>query len=294
MLDKIRTIGWIGTGAMGEPMCGHLMDSGYGISINSRTRKKAEKLLQRGATWCEAPSAVAQQSDVIFTMVGSPAEVREVYFSEHGIFQGLRAGSVLVDMGTTAPSLSCEIADRAGKMGAQAVDAPVSGGDIGAREATLSIMAGGDESAVEVVRPYFDCMAKSVTYMGLVGSGQRTKLCNQLVVAGTMIGVCEALIYAGKSGLDCDQLVAAIRPGAAGCWTLDNLAPRIIKGDDAPGFMVEHFVKDLGIAIKEAEALGLGLPGLILAHQLYIETQKTGHGQSGTQALIHAIRNLSQ
>jgi 3-hydroxyisobutyrate dehydrogenase len=292
-LGKIEKIGWIGTGVMGEPMCGHLMDAGYSVSVHSRTREKAEKLLQKGATWCGTPSEVAQQSDYIFTMVGSPADVRDVYFSDHGIFQGLHPGSVVIDMSTTAPSLSCEIANQAGERGAQAIDAPVSGGDVGAREASLSIMVGGDGSVVESVRPLFDCLGKSVAYMGPAGSGQHTKLCNQLVVAGTMVGVCEALLYASRSGLDCNQMVAAIRPGAAGCWTLDNLAPRIIEGDDAPGFMVDHFIKDLGIAVKEAEALGLGLPGLMLAHQLYIETQKIGHGESGTQALIHAIRNLS-
>jgi 3-hydroxyisobutyrate dehydrogenase len=291
-LDKIEKIGWIGTGVMGEPMCGHLMDVGYGVSVHSRTLEKARNLIQEGAVWCESPAEVAQQSDFIFTMVGSPAEVREVYFSDRGVFQGLRSGSVVIDMSTTAPSLSCEIANHASKVGAQAIDAPVSGGDVGAREASLSIMAGGDESAVESVRPFFDCMGKSVAYMGLAGSGQHTKLCNQLVVAGSMIGVCEALIYASKAGINCNQLVAAIRPGAAGCWTLDNLAPRIIKGDDAPGFMVDHFIKDLGIAVKEAEVLGLSLPGLMLAHQLYIETQKIGHGKSGTQALIHSIRAM--
>jgi 3-hydroxyisobutyrate dehydrogenase len=292
MVDRNEKVGWIGTGVMGEPMCGHLIDAGYGVSVYSRTREKAEKLLQKGASWCKTPSDVARHSDFIFTMVGSPAEVRDVYFSEHGIFQGLRPGSVVVDMSTTAPSLSCEIASYASKIEAQAVDAPVSGGDVGARAATLSIMAGGDESAVDAVQSFFDCMGKSVVYMGPAGSGQRTKLCNQLVVAGTMIGVCESLVYANKSGLDCNQLIAAIRLGAAGCWALDNLAPRIAKGDDEPGFMVDHFIKDLGIAVKEAELLEINLPGLKLAHNLYIETQKMGHGKSGTQALIHAIRSM--
>lgn len=293
MFDGNGKIGWIGTGVMGEPMCGYLIDAGYSVSVYSRTREKAAKLEHKGATWCETPGAVAQQSDFIFTMVGSPDEVRDVYFSEQGIFSGLKPGSVVVDMSTTAPSLSCEIAKHASKMGTQAVDAPVSGGDVGARNATLSIMAGGEESVVDDVRPLFDCMGKSVVYMGPAGSGQHAKLCNQLVVAGTMIGVCESLIYAKQSGLDCSQMVEAIRPGAAGCWVLDNLAPRIIEGDDTPGFMVDHFIKDLGIALKEAESLKLDLPGLKLAHRLYIETQKTGHGESGTQALIHSIRNLS-
>jgi len=218
----------------------------------------------------------------------------QVYFSAEGIFSRLNKASTIVDMSTTAPSLSLEIADAANQQGAHAVDAPVSGGDIGARDASLSIMAGGKESVVNEVRPLLDCMGKSITYMGPSGSGQHTKLCNQLVVAGTMIGVCEALLYASKAGLDCNQLIVAIRPGAAACWTLDNLAPRIIKGDDAPGFMVDHFLKDLGIAVQESQALQLDLPGLKLAHELYLETQKIGHGQSGTQALIHALKKLSK
>jgi 3-hydroxyisobutyrate dehydrogenase len=289
-----KKIGWIGVGVMGEPMCGHLLVAGYAVSVFSRTQEKATGLLQKGATWCESAAEVAAQSDIIFTMVGSPDEVREVYFSAKGVLSGVKRGSALVDMSTTAPSLSLEIAEKAAKLGVDAVDAPVSGGDIGARDGTLSIMAGGEEAVINTLRPLFDCIGKSISYMGRAGNGQHTKLCNQLVVAGTMIGVCEALLYASKSGLDCGQLIAAIRPGAAGCWTLDNLAPRIIKGDDAPGFMVDHFIKDLGIAVKEAEALQLDLPGLSLAHDLYLETQKIGHGQSGTQALIHAIESMSR
>lgn len=291
-MNKTKTIGWIGTGVMGGPMCGHLLAAGHAVSVFSRTREKAAGLIQKGATWCASPAAVAAQSDIIFTMVGTPAEVREVYFSAEGIFNGLNKGSTMVDMSTTAPSLSREIAESANQSGSYAVDAPVSGGDIGARDASLSIMAGGKESVVNAVRPLLDCLGRSITYMGSAGSGQHTKLCNQLVVAGTMIGVCEALLYASKAGLDCNQLIAAIRPGAAGCWTLDNLAPRIIKGDDAPGFMVDHFLKDLGIAVQEARALQLDLPGLKLAHELYLETQRIGHGQSGTQALIHALKKL--
>ena len=294
MLNKNVKIGWTGTGVMGGPMCGHLLEAGYAISVYSRTPQKAAGLLDKGASWCESPAALAAHSDVVFSMVGTPAEVRDVYFSDNGIFSGLQAGATVIDMSTTAPSLSVEIAERAAAAGAQAIDAPVSGGDIGAREASLSIMAGGEAAAVDRVKPLFECLGKNIVHMGKSGSGQHAKLCNQLVVAGTMIGVCEALLYAERSGLDCAQLVAAIRPGAAGCWTLDNLALRIIGGDDEPGFMVEHFIKDLGIALQEAEALGLNLPGLKLAHTLYLETQRIGHGQSGTQSLIHALRALSQ
>lgn len=294
MLNKNVKIGWIGAGVMGVPMCGHLLDAGYLVAVHSRTRAKAECLIERGASWCESSAEVAQRSDVIFTMAGTPAEVRDIYFSECGIFTTLQAAATVIDMSTTAPSLSVEIAEKAASLRAQAIDAPVSGGDVGARAASLSIMLGGELSAVNKIKPLFENLGKNIVYMGRAGSGQHAKLCNQLVVAGTMIGVCEALLYADRSGLNCEQLVAAIRLGAAGCWTLDNLVPRIIKGDDAPGFMVMHFIKDLGIALQEAEALGLDLPGLKLAHALYSETQKIGHGLSGTQALIHAIRALSQ
>jgi len=288
-----QSVGWIGTGVMGQPMCGHLLSAGYPVNVTSRTRSKADVLIGQGACWCETPSQVAAQSDIVFTMVGRPDEVREVYFGEHGVFTGLQPGGLIVDMGTTPPSLTAEIAKQAASMNAQAVDAPVSGGDVGARNASLSIMAGGDEAVVDGLRPLFDCMASTVAWMGAAGNGQHTKMANQLAVAGTMIGVCEALVYAGRAGVDLEKLVAVISRGAAGCWTLDNLAPRIIRGDDAPGFMVDHFVKDLGIALQESEQMGIKLPGLELASRLYQQLQQSGHGQSGTQALVHAIEQLS-
>ncbi len=284
--------GWIGTGVMGAPMCGHLLDAGYTLTVTSRTRSKADTLIQQGASWCETPAEVAAQADIVFTTVGRPDEVREVYFGEQGVFAGLQAGAIVVDMGTTPPSLTLEIAACAISLGARAVDAPVSGGDVGARNAALSVMAGGEEEIVDGIRPLFDCMAKTVAWMGEAGNGQHTKMANQLAVAGTMIGVCEALVYADRAGVDLEKLVAVISKGAAGCWTLDNLAPRIISGDDAPGFMVDHFVKDLGIALAECEQMGLSLPGLDLASKLYSFLQQIGHGQSGTQALIHAIRKI--
>ena len=286
--------GWIGTGVMGAPMCGHLLSAGYPLSVSSRTRSKADALIEQGASWCETPAQVAAQSDIVFTTVGRPDEVREVYFGEKGVFAGLQAGAVVVDMGTTPPSLTREISDRAISLSAHAVDAPVSGGDVGARNASLTVMAGGEEAIVDKLRPLFECMAKTVAWMGEAGNGQHTKMANQLAVAGTMIGVCEALVYAARAGVELENLVAVISRGAAGCWTLDNLAPRIVKGDDAPGFMVDHFVKDLGIALSECEQMGLSLPGLELANSLYQQLQAIGHGQSGTQALIHAIRQLSK
>lgn len=287
-------IGWIGTGVMGAPMCGHLLAAGYSASVHTRTLGKAEQLVEQGAVWCDSPAAVAGRSDVVFTTVGNPDEVHDVYFGKHGVFAGLQPAAIVVDMGTTPPSLTKVIASHAISMGAHAVDAPVSGGDVGARNGTLSVMAGGEEWVVESLRPLFDCMASTVAWMGEAGSGQHTKVANQLAVAGTMIGVCEALVYAGRAGVDPEKLVAVISKGAAGCWTLSNLAPRIIRGDDAPGFMVDHFVKDLGIALGECEQMGITLPGLELANRLYRQTQSIGHGQSGTQALIHAIEQLQE
>ena len=288
-----QRIGWIGTGVMGAPMCGHLLAAGYPLTVTSRTRSKAEALIRQGASWCETPAEVAAQADIVFTTVGRPEEVREVYFGEQGVFAGLQAGAIAVDMGTTPPSLTREIAERAISLGAHTVDAPVSGGDIGARNASLSVMAGGEEGIVDSLRPLFDCMASTGAWMGEAGNGQHTKMANQLAVAGTMIGVCEALVYAARAGVELEKLVSVISKGAAGCWTLDNLAPRIIRGDDAPGFMVDHFVKDLGIALAECEQMGITLPGLELASRLYRQLQTIGHGQSGTQALVHAIRQLT-
>jgi len=289
---SMQRTGWIGTGVMGAPMCGHLLAAGYPVCVTSRTRSKADALLEQGASWCETPAETAAQADIVFTTVGRPVEVREVYFGEQGVFAGLQPGAIVVDMGTTPPSLTREISERAISLGAYALDAPVSGGDVGARNASLSVMVGGDEASVDSVRPLFECMAKTVAWMGEAGNGQHTKMANQLAVAGTMIGVCEALVYAGQAGVELKKLVAVISKGAAGCWTLDNLAPRMISGDDAPGFMVDHFVKDLGIALSECEQMGLTLPGLELASSLYKQLQAIGHGQSGTQALIHAISKV--
>jgi len=273
-------------------MCQHLMSNGHAMSVTTRSREKAETVLQQGAQWCDTPAQVVDNSDVIFTMVGLEQEVRDVYFSASGLFSTEIENKVFVDMGTTAPSLSLEIAQYAKQHDAAAIDAPVSGGDVGARQAKLSIMAAGDEQALTAVMPLFDCLGK-IQLMGESGNGQHTKMCNQIVVAGTMIGVCEALLYAKKAGLDCDKLIEAIRPGAAGCWTLDNLAPRIVKQDFAPGFMVDHFIKDLSIAVDEAERMQLSLPGLKLARLLYQAVRDIGHARSGTQALLLALEKIT-
>ena len=224
-------------------------------------------------------------------MVGVEDEVKDVYFSADGLFAADISDKTFVDMGTTAPGLTLELSSYAKQHDANFIDAPVSGGDVGARKARLSIMAGGDPEIVENVRPLFEFLGR-MQLMGGSGSGQHTKMCNQIVVAGTMIGVCEAVLYANNAGLDCEKMIAAIRQGAAGCWALDNLAPRIINQDFAPGFMIEHFIKDLGIAVRETEMMGIKLPGLELAKSLYERVSDMGHGRSGTQALLLALQDI--
>ncbi len=286
-------VGWIGTGVMGLSLCGHLLEGGAQATIYSRTRSRAQPLVDKGARWAPSPRDVAEASDVVFTMVGFPDDVRAVYLGSDGVMAGTRAGHVLVDMTTTQPSLSVEIARAASARDAEALDAPVSGGDIGARNATLSIMIGGAAAAFERVRPLLERMGKTLVHEGEPGTGQHTKMCNQVVIAGTMIGVCESLLYAAKAGLDLDRMLQSIRGGAAGCWTLDNLAPRIVNGNFDPGFFVEHFIKDMGIALDEANRMGLCLPGLALAKQLYVALQAQGHGRDGTHALELALARLA-
>lgn len=286
-------LGWIGTGVMGLSMCGHLLDGGARVVVHSRTRARSTPLLDRGAAWAESPSAVAQDADLVFSMVGFPADVRDVYFGERGVLSATRAGHVLVDMTTTEPSLAVEIAAAAGGCDASALDAPVSGGDVGARNATLSIMVGGDAGTLTRVRPLLEAMGKTIVHEGGPGTGQHTKMCNQIVIAGTMIGVCESLVYGARAGLDLHTMLETIRGGAAACWTLDNLAPRIVKGNFDPGFYVEHFIKDMSIALDEAARMQLALPGLALVRQLYLATAAQGHARSGTHALYLALRSLS-
>lgn len=286
-------IGWIGTGVMGSSMCGHLLAAGYTVTLHSRTKAKAKLLLDLGAAWAETPRAVAADSDILFTMVGFPQDVRHVYFDEKGILAGTQPGAVLVDMTTTDPGLSREIAERATSKGLSAIDAPVSGGDVGARNATLSIMVGGDREAVQTVTPLFELLGKKIVHQGGPSTGQQAKLCNQIVIAGTMVGVCESLLYGYKAGLDLHKMLDSIRGGAAACWTLDHLAPRILQRNFDPGFFVEHFVKDMGLALEESKRMGLALPGLTLVHQLYQTVQQLGHGRSGTHALILALEQLS-
>ena len=287
-------IGWIGTGVMGSSMCGHLLTAGCHVTVHSRTKSKAQSLLDRGAQWAESPHAVAVESDVLFTMVGFPQDVRQVYFATDGILSGAGAGTILVDMTTTQPSLSRDIAAAASANDLSAIDAPVSGGDVGAKNAALSIMIGGDKKSVQAVMPLFELMGKKIVHQGGPGTGQQAKLCNQIVIAGTMVGVCESLLYGYKAGLDLNRMLDSIRGGAAACWTLDHLAPRILQRNFEPGFFVDHFVKDMGLALEEAKRMGLVLPGLTLVHQLYQTVQSLGHGRSGTHALMLALEALAQ
>ena len=287
-------LGWIGTGIMGRSMCGHLLSAGHSVTVFSRTRAKAEDLLARGATWASTPGAVAEASDIVFTMVGFPEDVRDVYFGQGGILSGVRKGALLIDMTTTAPTLAIAVAEAARERGASAVDAPVSGGDVGARNAALSIMIGGAPEDVARARPLFEILGKNIVHQGGPGAGQHTKMCNQIVIAGTMIGVCESLVYAVRAGLDLDTVLTSIKSGAAGCWTLENLAPRVIKRNFDPGFLVEHFIKDMGIALEESRRMKLALPGLALVHQLYVAVEAQGHGRAGTHALVLGLERMSQ
>ncbi len=286
-------IGWIGTGVMGLSMCNHVLSKGYGVTVYARTKSKAQPLLDQGARWAATPRAVAQQSDVVFTMVGFPEDVREVYFAESGILAGGKPGTILVDMTTTSPSLAGEIYQAAASKSVHAIDAPVSGGDVGARAGTLSIMVGGDEEVVKAIMPLLEIMGRQIVHQGEAGTGQHAKMCNQIVIASTMIGVCECLLYGHKAGLDLETMLRSITKGAAACWTLDNMAPRILKRDFAPGFFVEHFIKDMSIALDEARRLNIDLPGLTLVHQLYLALKAQGHGKLGTQALMLALEQLS-
>ena len=290
--DKTR-IGWIGLGVMGRSMCGHLIDRGFSATVYTRTTKTADSVLAKGAEWADGPKVVAEQSDVVFTIVGFPSDVREVVLGPDGALAGCEAGDVLVDMTTSEPSLAVEIYEAARAKGVASVDAPVSGGDIGAREARLSIMIGGDEDVVEALGPCWDAMGNTIVRQGGPGAGQHTKMVNQTLIASGMIGVCEGLLYAYRAGLDLDTVMRSVASGAAGSWSLSNLGTRMIANNFDPGFFVEHFVKDMGIALAEASRMKLALPGLALAHQLYTAVQAQGGGKKGTHALHLAIASLS-
>ncbi len=286
-------IGWIGTGVMGRWMCQHVMSKGYKATVYNRSRNKTKPLTDAGAAWADSPRAVAERSDVVFAIVGFPKDVREVFLGNQGALAGSRAEMALVDMTTSEPSLAREIYEAAKAKGIASVDAPVSGGDVGARNAALSIMVGGDADAVEAVRPLLECMGKTIVHQGPPGAGQHTKMVNQILVAASMIGVCEALLYGYKAGLDLKMVLQSVGGGAAASWSLNNLGPRIIDRNFEPGFFVEHFIKDMGIALDEAKRMGLCLPGLALAHQLYLAVQAQGWGRKGTHALMLALEQMA-
>jgi len=287
------SVGFVGTGVMGSSMALNLLRAGYRLTVYNRTPQKAKAVLEAGAGWAPDPAGTAAQADFVITIVGFPSDVREVYFGRRGILQSVRPGAVLIDMTTSEPALAVEIYNAAKAKGASALDAPVSGGDIGARNATLSIMVGGDQEAFQQALPLFRAMGKTIVHQGPAGSGQHTKMCNQIVIASTMIGVMEALLYAKRSGLDPERVLQSIGSGAAASWSLSNLQPRALRGDFKPGFYVEHFLKDIRIALKEARRMKIATPGLKLAEELYQKVVESGGGKLGTQALYLALERMS-
>lgn len=280
------TVGFIGLGVMGHSMAGHVLRGGFDVLVYNRSKEKALDLLTQGAVWKDDIFSLAEKSDIVVTMVGYPKDVEEVYLGERGIVAAARPGTVLIDMTTSSPKLAERIASAAAAKGLFSLDAPVSGGDKGAREATLSIMVGGEETVFEDMLPLFQLMGKNIVLQGGPGSGQHTKMANQIAIASNMMGVCEALAYAKKSGLDTERVLSSISGGAAGSWSLSNLAPRILAGNFAPGFFVKHFIKDMRIALEEADRMGMDAPGLKQAFALYEELAAKGCENDGTQALF--------
>ncbi|SFS73517.1 NAD(P)-dependent oxidoreductase [Paenibacillus sp. BC26] len=290
MLNKDNTvIGFIGTGVMGKSMAGHLLKAGYSLIVYNRTKSRSDELITQGAVWKDTVAEVVSQANVVITMVGYPKDVEEIYFGQDGIISNAKAGTYVIDMTTSTPSLARRIYLESKNHGIYAVDAPVSGGDVGAREARLAIMVGGDASAFEALLPIFQIIGKNIQLQGDSGAGQHTKMCNQIAIASNMIGVCEAIVYAERAGLDPDTVLKSIETGAAGSWSLSNLGPRMINGNFEPGFYVKHFIKDMGIALDAAKEMGLLTPGLELAKSLYDELVSKGEENSGTQALYKLL-----
>ncbi|MEM1502667.1 NAD(P)-dependent oxidoreductase [Domibacillus sp. 8LH] len=280
-----KTVGFIGTGVMGKSMAGHLMKAGYPVVVYNRTKERAQELLDAGAIWKDTPAEVAQTADVIITIVGYPSDVEAVYLEEDGILSNAKPGSYAVDMTTSSPLLAEKLYEEGKKKDIHVLDAPVSGGDVGAKNGTLTIMVGGDQADFDAVKPVLEAMGQNIILQGPAGAGQHTKMCNQIAIASNMMGVAEAIVYAEKAGLDPEQVLGSIGSGAAGSWSLANLAPRMIKGDFEPGFYIKHFIKDMNIAIESAEAMGMNTPGLTLAKSLYDKLSEQGHDDKGTQAI---------
>ena len=282
-------IGFLGTGVMGASMAGHLVESGHELVLFTRTRAKAESLLARGAVWAASPREAAEGSDVVISIVGMPSDVEAVHLGSDGTLAASSPPRLLIDMTTSTPSLARGLHAKAADLGVGVVDAPVSGGDVGARNGTLSIMVGGDEGDVKMAWPLFEAMGGTIVHQGGPGCGQHTKMVNQILVASTMLGISEGLLYARSAGLDGERVLKSVGGGAAGSWTISNLGPRILANDTAPGFFVDHFLKDLSIALAEAEAMKLDLPMLALARRFYAEASEKGLGSQGTQVLASLL-----
>ena len=286
-------ISWLGTGVMGEPMAGHLLKAGYDLRLFTRTRGKAEKLLKMGAQWTDSPGEAAEASDVVFSMLGYPEEVEEVMLGEKGVRDSLKEGGVVVDMTTSSPDLAIRIAHEMEKKNSFALDAPVSGGDVGANNASLAIMCGGHRPAFDQVLPILEILGNRIEWFGEAGCGQRVKMANQILIASTMVGTVESLLYAQRSSLDLNRVIDLIGQGAAGCWSLNQLGPRMVRGDWAPGFYIKHFIKDMGIAIEDAKRMGLDLKGLELAWSFYELAKKENYLEDGTQALFKVLAKMN-
>ncbi|MBF9014913.1 MULTISPECIES: NAD(P)-dependent oxidoreductase [unclassified Oceanispirochaeta] len=290
---NIKNIAWIGTGVMGRSMCLHLMDKGYEISVYNRTKSKADDLIAAGAKWCDSPGEAASGADVIFTIVGYPKDVETVILGENGVLDNAKKGAVIVDMTTSEPSLAVKIAEKAAAVNVGSIDAPVSGGDLGARNGTLAIMCGGDKNVFDTVLPLMEAFGKNIKLMGAAGAGQHTKMCNQILIATNMIGVVESLLYGHKAGMDMNEIIDVIGSGAAASWSINNLGRRIADGNFDPGFFIKHFVKDMGIALKEAQAMNLSLPGLAMANQFYTAAMAQGLQDMGTQGLYKVFEGMN-
>lgn len=285
-MNSEKVIGFIGIGVMGKSMANNILKAGYKVVVYTRTKAKVDELITNGALWCDSVKELAHKADVVISMVGYPQDVAEIYLGKNGVIQNLKAQSMIIDMTTSSPKLANEIYEEAKKYHIEALDAPVSGGDVGAKNATLAIMVGGDKQTYEKALSLLEFMGKTICYFGKAGSGQYAKMSNQIAIASNMMGVCEAIAYAKKSGLNPDDVLKVISTGAAGSWSLSNLAPRMLQGDFAPGFFIKHFIKDMKIAIDSAEAMKLDLPGLKLAKSLYEKLAKEGYENNGTQALL--------
>ncbi|MFZ0089471.1 MAG: NAD(P)-dependent oxidoreductase [Solirubrobacteraceae bacterium] len=288
-MSEPMSVGWIGTGVMGAAMAGHLLAAGHELTVFNRTKSRADELVSAGAGWSDSPQELAAAVDVVITMLGYPTDVRGVLLGEDGVLAAARSGSLIIDMTTSEPSLANEIHAAAADRDLQALDAPVSGGDVGARDASLVIMVGGEPDAFARAQPLLETLGRSVVLEGGAGAGQHAKMVNQIAIASGMVGMCEAMLYAQRAGLDVERVIDTIKDGAAGSWSLSNYAPRLLNGDLEPGFKIDHFVKDLGIALTEARRLQLPIAGTALAEQLYVASQAAGLGQKGTQALLATL-----